>query len=80
MTAQRTKTYPTVTRRQSRTKYPGKETQRSVALTQFASDKLNARDGEYRYLSVSDTVEQLIREHLTTAPVVDGLAMEGDNV
>ena len=53
-----------VTRRQARTKFPGKTGTTSVALTRLALDKLDNRGGEFRFLSVSDTVEQLIREHL----------------
>ena len=50
-----------VTRRQARTKFPGKTATTSVALTRLASDKLDNRGGEFRFLSVSDTVEQVGR-------------------
>jgi len=53
-----------VSRRPLRSKFPGKEIRRSFIFTRFASKKLDDRQGEFRVLSISDTVEQLIREHL----------------
>jgi hypothetical protein len=53
-----------VQRRPSRTKFPGKSQRKSFTLTPMATNKLERRQGEYRFLSESDTVEQLIRAHL----------------
>jgi len=53
-----------VNRRVPRTKYPGKTQRKSFTLTPVATDKLAGRPGEYRFLSESDTVEQLIRSYL----------------
>ena len=54
----------TLQRRPSRTKFPGKSQRKSFTLTPMATNKLERRQGEYRVLSESDTVEQLIRLHL----------------
>jgi hypothetical protein len=54
----------TVQRRPPRTKFPGKSQRKSFTLTPMATNKLERRQGEYRFLSESDTVEQLIRAHL----------------
>ncbi len=64
MTSESKATTQKVTRRQPRTKFPGKTDMRTVVITRIASDKLDNRGGEFRFLSVSDTVEQLIRENL----------------
>lgn len=53
-----------VTRRLPRTKFPGKTERKSFSLTLIATQKLSRRPGEYRFLSESDTVEQLIRANL----------------
>ena len=53
-----------VNRRLPRTKFPGKTERKSFTLTPVATNKLSKRPGEYRFLSESDTVEQLIRTHL----------------
>jgi hypothetical protein len=53
-----------VNRRLPRTKFPGKTERKSFSLTPVATKKLSTRPGEYRFLSESDTVEQLIRTHL----------------
>jgi len=53
-----------VSRRPLGSKFPGKEIRRTFTFTKFASEKLDDRQGEFRFLSISDTVEQLIRENL----------------
>ena len=53
-----------VSRRPLGSKFPGKQIRRTFTFTTFASKKLDDRQGEFRFLSISDTVEQLIRENL----------------
>ena len=50
-----------VDRRPRRSKYPGKSHRKTFSLTALAAETLALRAGEFRFLSESDTVEQLIR-------------------
>lgn len=47
-----------------KSKFPGKTERLSVSVTPEARKKLDKRTGEYRFLSASDTVEQLIHQNL----------------
>lgn len=64
MTSRMNQAVAEVTRRLPRTKFPGKTETKSFTLTPVATNKLSKRPGEFRFLSESDTVEQLIRTHL----------------